>query len=315
MKNNDQLASTPQGVLRGWLIEHFVNEQKATHEYLLLTADQRPSKPVPPSLVVAEQWAWLRQNAGTIPEEVQKAEIDLMYAVSAGEFPELLMMNRTTSVELLFDRSLVEELAAKIGRKLEIEFDPWEAENKNTEPGAVTKNTAEMTTEKCANMRPRDLGLPGNHYLSVVDRFRGALWAPRAAVTKFLEGRGIAAELMPPSWQTHKELENDLPGSADLKQLEKAYSLRVKNLPGDDTNAVAASVARLKPGAKPISSGRRAMKRAIETAFLKNFPSRSIPPGMSSQERDEKIYETVKGIIGRKPNIRTIQRALKELCD
>ena len=86
-------------------------------------------------------------------QEVQKAEIDLMYAVSAGEFPELLMMNRTTSVELLFDRSLVEELAAKIGRKLEIEFDPWEAENKNTEPGAVTKNTAEMTTEKCANMR------------------------------------------------------------------------------------------------------------------------------------------------------------------
>ena len=60
--------------------------KKATHEYLLLTADQGPSKRVPPSLVVAEQWAWLRQNAETIPEEVQKAEIDLMYAVSTGEF-------------------------------------------------------------------------------------------------------------------------------------------------------------------------------------------------------------------------------------
>jgi hypothetical protein len=201
MKNNDQLvASTAQGVLRGRLIEHFVNEQKATHGYLLLTADKGPSKRVPPALVVAEQWAWLRQNAGTIPEEVQKAEIDLMYAVSAGRFPELLMMNRTTSVELCFDRSLVEELAAKIGRKLEIEFDPWEAENKNTEPGAVTINTAVMTTEKCANMRPRDLGLPGNHDLFVVERYRGTLWAPRLTVVAFLTKRGVDPAALPVEW-------------------------------------------------------------------------------------------------------------------
>jgi hypothetical protein len=289
MKNNDQFASTAQGVLRGWLIEHFANEQKATHEYLLLTADQGPSKRVAPSLVVAEQWAWLRQNAGTIPEEVQKAEIDLMYAVSTGEFPELLMMNRTTSVELLFDRSLVEELAAKIGRKLEIEFDPWEAENKNTEPGAVTKNTAVMTLEKCANMRPRDLGLPGNHDLSVVDRFRGTLWAPREAVVFFLRKRGVDRSEMPKAW--------------------------FKDSPGDDTNAVASSVARLKPGAKPISSGRGGMQRAIEDAFHENFSPGGIPPGMTSQQRDEKIRETVKRRAGREPDTRTIQRALKKLCD
>jgi hypothetical protein len=31
----------------------FVDEQKATHEYLLLTEDRGPSRRVPPSLVVA----------------------------------------------------------------------------------------------------------------------------------------------------------------------------------------------------------------------------------------------------------------------
>ena len=99
-KSQEAVVSNPQSVLRGWLIERFVDEQKATHEYLLLTEDRGPSRRVPPSLVVAAQWAWLRQKAGTIPEEVQRAEIDLMYAVSVGMFPELLMMHRTTSIEL-----------------------------------------------------------------------------------------------------------------------------------------------------------------------------------------------------------------------
>jgi hypothetical protein len=212
-KPQETLVSTAQSVLRGWLIEHFVNEQKATHKYLLLTEDRGPSRRVPSSLVVAEQWAWLRQKAGTVPEEVQKAEIDLMHAVSAGMFPELLMIHRTTSVELLpcFDRSFVEELAAKIGRNLEIEFNPWEAENKNTEPGTVTINTSVMTPEKCASMRPRNLGLLlGTDDLFVVGQFRGMLWAPRTDVVSFLEDCGIAAKLLPPSWQTHSGKENDL---------------------------------------------------------------------------------------------------------
>jgi hypothetical protein len=193
--NDRQIVSTAQSVLRGWLIDHFINQQLDKPEYLLLTASRGPSQ-----RPVAEQWAWLRQKVGTIPEEIHKAEIDLMYAVAAGKFPDLLMMCRTTSVELLpfFDRGFVETLAAKIGRKLEIEFDPWAAEN-NTEPGQRPINTAVMTPEKCANIRLRDLG-PSSSDGLLVDGYRGTLWAPRTAVVAVLVECGVHPVSLPSAW-------------------------------------------------------------------------------------------------------------------
>ena len=204
-----------QGVLRGWLIERFAIEQAATHNYLLLTEDQVSSRRVAPLLVVAEQWGWLRPGAETVAQKVQNAELDLMCAVGAGKFPDLLMMARTTSVEYHFDRNLVEELAAKIGHKLKFDFDPWEVESKNTEPGTDVISTSIMTLEKCRAMHPKDLGLPDTTALEVVERYRGVLWAHRTDVVIFLKGCGIAGKLLPPAWQTHTNRQNGVSGSKD----------------------------------------------------------------------------------------------------
>jgi hypothetical protein len=92
-----------------------------------------------------------------------------------------------------------------------------------------------------------------------------------------------------------------------LRQLCGAPQLEKQSNESTQPKAIAATA----PG-ELILSGRGAMTRAIEAAFHENFAT-GIPPGTSSQERDDKIRETVKRLAGRGPNKRTIQRALKKL--
>jgi hypothetical protein len=60
--------------------------------------------------------------------------------------------------------------------------------------------------------------------------------------------------------------------------------------------------------------GRGAKKRAVHMAFKALFPNGEIPPGMTSQHRNDSILEMLKEA-GHKPlpHKRTIERAIKDL--
>jgi hypothetical protein len=67
-------------------------------------------------------------------------------------------------------------------------------------------------------------------------------------------------------------------------------------------------------GGTPSSrSGRGAKKRAIQEAFKSCFPTGEIPPGMTSEVRNERIFDELKkrGLGKSLPNKRTIERSVK----
>jgi hypothetical protein len=68
--------------------------------------------------------------------------------------------------------------------------------------------------------------------------------------------------------------------------------------------------------AGPKFGGRGTKKRAIQLAFKTRFPNGDIPPGMTSGERNDLIWEDLKMLGLRSlPDKRTIQRALKDPFD
>jgi hypothetical protein len=63
--------------------------------------------------------------------------------------------------------------------------------------------------------------------------------------------------------------------------------------------------------------GRGAKKRAVQMAFKALFPNGEIPPGMTSQHRNDLICEMLKKSEGNRslPDKRTIERAIKDLIE
>ena len=61
-----------------------------------------------------------------------------------------------------------------------------------------------------------------------------------------------------------------------------------------------------------VTSGRGRQRAAVRVAFKTLFPSGSIPVGMSSQTRNDKILEELTNMdVKPLPDTRTIERALK----
>ena len=81
-----------------------------------------------------------------------------------------------------------------------------------------------------------------------------------------------------------------------------------------DTDFEVADENRRDGGTPNFHSGRGTKKRAIQTAFKSCFPSGVIPPGMTSETRNDLIFDELKKMGLRSlPNKRTIERAIDDL--